>query len=230
MDFDLTPFFRKYEEILKTADRVFQRVKNEHADCVKCEIECSDCCQALFDLSLIEALYINHHFNQSFEGADRDQLLERANRADRKVYQLKQKAHRELDRGRPEAEILNDMAKERVRCPLLNEKNRCDLYRHRPITCRLYGIPTAINGKGHTCGLSGFREGRSYPTVSLDAIHKRLFKISLEVVPAIQSRYSRMADMLVPLSMALLTEYNETYLGVGNDGRSEAEAQGEDHD
>ena len=175
-------------------------------------------------------MYINHNFNQSFEGADRDQLLERANRADRKVYQLKQKAHRELDRGRPEAEIIDDMAKERVRCPLLNEKNRCDLYRHRPITCRLYGIPTAINGKGHTCGLSGFREGRSYPTVSLDAIHKRLFKISLEVVPAIQSRYSRMADMLVPLSMALLTEYNETYLGVGNDGRSEAEAQGEDHD
>jgi len=201
MDFDLTPFFKKYEELLITADSVFERVKKEHGDCVKCEIECSDCCHALFDLSLIEALYINHHFNQSFDGTDRDQLQERANRADRKVYQLKRKAYRELDRGRPEAEILNEVSKMRVRCPLLNEKNRCDLYRHRPVTCRLYGIPTAINGKGHTCGLSGFRKGRSYPTVSLDAIHKKLFEISLELVRAIRSRNTSTARSLFSLTL-----------------------------
>lgn len=230
LDLDLTPFFKKYEEILKTSEIAFERVKKEHPDCVKCKIECADCCHALFDLSLIEALYINHHFSKTFEGAQRDKLLERANRADRKIYQLKRKAHRELKRGRPEAEILNDMAKERVRCPLLNAKDRCELYAYRPTTCRLYGIPTSINGKGHTCGLSGFIAGRAYPTVNLDAVHKKLFDLSVELVQAIKSRYSKLGDMLVPLSMALLTEYNETYLGVCKDDRSEAEVKGEDHD
>jgi len=127
---------------------------------------------------------------------------------------LKRKAYKDLEAGKEEAEILQEMSELKVKCPLLNDQSKCDLYTHRPITCRLYGIPTSIAGEGHTCGLSGFLHGTAYPTVKLDIIQDKLFKISADLVAAIRSRYSKMGEMLVPLSMALLTEYDDTYLGI----------------
>lgn len=216
MTIDFTPFFKKYEELVAAANQVFEKVRNEFPSCVKCELGCSDCCHALFDLTLVEALYINHKFNEKYSDRpdDKAALIEKANSADRNVYRIKRAAYKRLDAGESEKAILEDIGKERVRCPLLNAKNECDLYDQRPITCRFYGIPTAINGKGHTCGKSDFKEGEHYPTVNLDIIHSRLYQLSDEIVKAIQSRHSRMGDLLVPLSMALLTVYDDEYLGI----------------
>jgi len=214
MGIDFTPFFKKYEELSAMADGVFERVKKGYPECVKCETHCSDCCHAVFDLSLIEALYINHHFKKKFEGKEKDGLIERANRADRDVYKIKKKAYKDLEAGKNEGEILTEMAKERVRCSLLNDEDECDLYEYRPITCRLYGIPTSIGSEVHTCGMSGFVAGQKYPTVKLEIIQGKLYEISAELVKAIRSKYIKLADMLVPLSMALLTDYNEEYLGI----------------
>jgi Fe-S-cluster containining protein len=217
---DLSVFFERYKKIVEAADKVFEQVKNNHSDCVKCKIECSDCCHALFDLSLVEALYISSKFREKFNGSESDQLLEKANKADRKIYKLKKDAYRDFKEGKDETAIFEKMAQERIRCPMLNESDQCDIYEYRPITCRLYGIPTAIGGKGHTCGLSGFAEGKSYPTVNLDSIHQALFNISSELVIDIGSKYSRLAEMVVPLSMALLTIYDEEYLGVDCDEKN----------
>jgi len=214
MAIDLRPFFEKYEALVKTVDGAFDQVKDRHPECVKCHEGCADCCYALFDLSLIEALYINHHFNRRFSGEQREALLEIANKADRQVYQIKRRAYKDLDAGRSEDDIIAEMSGERVRCPLLDDRDRCILYAHRPITCRFYGIPTAIGGKGRTCGLSGFAAGEKYPTVNLDAIHSQLYRLSEELVRHIESRYLRLAEVLVPLSMALLTEYNDEQLGI----------------
>ena len=115
---------------------------------------------------------------------------------------------------------------ERVRCPLLDEKKRCELYAFRPITCRLYGIPTSIAGKGHTCGLSGFKEGLAYPTVKLEKIQQRLYDLSSELVDSILSRHVKMAEILVPLSMALLTDYDENYLGISKEEASPRSEKG----
>lgn len=217
MPIDLKPYFDKYEALAQTAESVFEQVKQSHPDCVRCHEECSDCCHALFDLTLIEALYLNHRFNQRFDGAEREALLDKANRADRSTAKLKRKAFKALQAGQDEEQILSDLAAERVRCPLLNEKSLCDLYDHRPITCRLYGIPSSIGGKGRTCSLSGFEAGKPYPTVNIDAIHTRLQEISAELLRDIRSHNIKLADLLVPLSMALLTDYNETYLGIEPD-------------
>ena len=211
---NLEPFIKQYEVLLKTADDIFSKVKNEYPGEVKCKQGCADCCYALFDVTLIEALYIKHHFEKCFEGVEREKRVEVASRIDRRLYKLKRKANKDLEAGRKEADILQDLAGKKVQCPLLNTQNRCDLYEYRPITCRLYGIPTSIAGEGHTCGLSGFLKGVAYPTVKLDIIQNKLFELSAELVVSIQSRYSRMGEMLVPLSMALLTEYDDAYLGV----------------
>jgi hypothetical protein len=58
MDFDFTPYFKKYEALVSKSDEAFEHVRKAYAECVKCEEKCADCCYALFDLTLIEALYI----------------------------------------------------------------------------------------------------------------------------------------------------------------------------
>jgi Fe-S-cluster containining protein len=217
MDIDLKLYFEKYEALVAKADAAFERVKDAYGECVKCGQTCSDCCYALFDLTLIEALYIRHKFLETYRGAEKTALMEKANRADRRIYKLKRNAYNELQAGKNEGEILAEMALERVRCPLLNDAQLCDLYAYRPLTCRFYGIPTAIGGAGHTCGLSGFEPGEKYPTVNLDAVHAELQRISAELLRDIQSQNIKLADLLVPLSSAMVTDFDEIYLGVAEE-------------
>jgi len=229
IEFDFTPYFERYEALVKQVDQVFENMRSDYPECVTCSRGCCDCCFALFDLSFIEALYINHRFNQKYQGRPRALIIERANRADRETYRIKRQAHKAHETGANEAEILNMVAGQRVRCPLLNGQDSCDLYGFRPITCRLYGIPTAINGEGHTCGLTNFEKGRPYPTANLDAIHQHLYRLSSELIAELRSKYVQMADMLIPVSMALLTEYDATYLGLpGTD--EDAPPKDEDND
>jgi Fe-S-cluster containining protein len=217
MRIDLAPYFKKYEKIVATADAAFDRVRKAYADCVKCEEKCADCCFALFDLTLIESLYIHHKFKEKHKGAKKIELLEKANRADRRIYKIKRNAYQKIKNGKNEGEILAELAFERVRCPLLNEEELCDLYDYRPITCRFYGIPTAIGGCGHTCGKSGFNKGEKYPTVNLDAIYNQLQQISAELLRDIESKNVKLADLLVPLSSAMIADYDDVYLGIAEE-------------
>jgi Fe-S-cluster containining protein len=222
MDFDFSPYFKKYEQLVAAADKAFERVSNAFEECVKCRPSCADCCFALFDLTLIEALYINHKFNEMFKGGGRSEVLEKANRADRRIHRLKRNAFKSLQEGKDEAEVLAELSLERVRCPMLNEKDLCEMYDFRPITCRVYGIPFAIGDSGHTCGLSEFEPGNEYPTVNLSNITARLQEISAELLRDLKSRNIRLADLLVPLSMALITDYDDLYMGIGEPPAEEA--------
>jgi len=214
MNFDFTPFFKRYEAMSALAQNLFNRVGADHPSCINCQKGCDECCYALFDLSLIEAIYINHKFNRLFQGEQRKSIIERANRIDRQLYKLKKRAFKELNAGKDEQSILLDMAQTHIRCPLLSDERLCELYDYRPITCKLYGVPTAIGGAGYSCGKSNFSEGHQYPTINLDPIQKQLFEISTDLVSALKSKYIKMAELLVPVSMALLTDYDENYLGI----------------
>jgi Fe-S-cluster containining protein len=215
---ELDAVFKKYETLVDQVDDVFDRVRQQYPDCVACQPDCSDCCHALFDLSLVEALYINRQFLEKVIGQRKIEVLDEANVTDRRLYRLKRNAFKAVDTGeKTEEQVLLEMATERVRCPLLNKENRCDLYESRPITCRLYGVPTSFAGRGHTCGLSGFKEGESYPTVNLDTVHEKLHALSQEIVSLLKSSHAKMGDVLMPLSMALLTVFNEEYLGIRAD-------------
>jgi Fe-S-cluster containining protein len=216
MDFDFTPYFEKYEKLVAQADQVFERIKKEYPACVNCKKGCTDCCYALFDLTLIEALYLNQKFKAAF-GADAE-MMEKANKADRAIFRIKKRAYKEVqENNKDEVAVLYEMGRERIRCPLLNEREMCALYAFRPITCRLYGIPTAIQGLGHSCGKSGFSEGESYPMVNMDKIFQQLQAISAEIVADIKTPYTKMDDMLVPVSMALLTDYDDVFFGFAKD-------------
>ena len=214
MELDFTPYFEKYEAIVAEANALFHKFESEMGELVKCGKGCSDCCNALFDITLVEALYVNSKFNKSFKGMDRSRIMERADSADRTINKLKRKVFKASQAGQSTSEILLEVSRARVRCPLLSDDDLCEMYEFRPITCRLYGVPTSIGGKAHTCKLAGFEAGVKYPTVNMDIVLDRLLALGKELQEGIKSRYKEMGNMLVPLSMALITDFDDAYLGV----------------
>lgn len=212
---DFSKTFEKYEALVAQTDKVFAAMQEAHKDCVRCEIHCCDCCFAVFDLTLVESAYINYHFNRSLNRKDRRPILRRAEKADRKFYQIKNKLKKMyVHEDKSPEEVFLHLARERVQCPLLNDQELCDLYAMRPITCRVYGIPTSIGGTPHTCEKSGFKEGTSYPTVNLDNINDRLFELSKDLLKEIGSNNTKMHISLAPVSTVLMTAYDAEYFGI----------------
>ncbi|MDL2269225.1 YkgJ family cysteine cluster protein [Desulfosarcina sp. OttesenSCG-928-A07] len=217
----LSEILDRYERVVSQVDAIYESTRQQFPDCVTCKISCSDCCYALFDLSLVEAYYINEKFSSSLPEATKATILDAADRIDRDVYRLKRKAFKAVAAGeKTEDQVLFEMAAERLRCPLLNSDDQCYLYADRPITCRLYGIPTSIGGKGHTCGKSEFQEGVPYPTVNLDAVQNKLHELSADMVRLLNSSHQEMDRILMPVSMAVLTVFDDTYLGIRPDSAS----------
>jgi Fe-S-cluster containining protein len=212
---DFSQTFKKYEALVGEVDKIFKSMQEAHGDCVRCEVRCSDCCHAVFDVTLVEAVYINHYLNTSLSRKQQHPIIKRAETADRKYYQVKQKLQKMyVGEGKSPEEVLLQLANERVRCPLLNDDEECDMYEKRPITCRVYGIPTSIGGKPHTCEKSAFQEGTAYPTVNLDKMNDRLFALSKELLEEIGSKNVKIHMSLVPPSAALMTTYDEDYFVV----------------
>jgi Fe-S-cluster containining protein len=214
MALDLKEHFVKYEALVQMVDGIFDRVKNEYPKEVFCREKCSDCCYAIFDLTLIEALYLNDKFLNTFSGKAKNDLFEIADKTDRVLVKMKRKAYKEVKNGADQLEIVAKMSQERIRCPLLGEDNLCVMYEHRPITCRIYGIPTSTAGTSHICGRTNFKQGDAYPTLNMDKIYAQLQLLSVQLIKDINSEKIRMHEILIPVSMAMVTQFNEEYLGV----------------
>jgi len=212
---DFVNTFKKYEALVYKVEKSVRQIQESNPDCIRCTKHCSDCCYAVFELSLIESVYINVHFYSFLDKEKQGLVLERAERADRAYYKIKRKFQKMVfQEEKNEEEVFHLLAEERVRCPFLNEAALCDFYEYRPITCRAYGVPTAIQGTGHTCGKSGFKKGTLYPTINLDRINERLLKLSEELLTEIGSEDRQLQMRLLPVSTSLLSLYDEEFFGL----------------
>ena len=214
---DFKTHFAKYEALVSIIDGIFDKVRSEYPKEVFCREKCCDCCYAIFDVPIIEAVYLNHKFKEKFKGLEKSQLIDKAAKVDRALFKMKREAQKAVNEGKEELEVLARMSQERVRCPLLGEDNLCILYEHRPITCRLYGIPTSTAGKSHICGRTNFKQGGKYPTVNMDNLYGQLQLISAEMTAAINAGNVKTCELLIPVSMALITDFNAEFFGVKKD-------------
>ena len=196
-----TSLIRNYEFLADKADKAFQTIEQEHDTCVRCERHCSDCCHAVFGLFLIEAASLKQHFDQLDREIVKEALL-RCNESERALKRLEIKLQKYEDDPETQAYV---MAKERIPCPLLDENQDCILYPHRPITCRVYGIPTKIQGKAHVCGKGGFKKGETYPVFDLDGIYGSLFGLSNELLADAENGDPEKASLLISVARAIST-------------------------
>lgn len=219
----LNEIFSAYMELSLRADDLFEKVAGQFPAEVACSRGCSDCCHAMFDLSLVEAMALNRALSKKYSfGAERSFILEAASEADRKAVRLKRGYYQQAKQGATDAELMALASRDKIRCPLLGTDDSCLLYDHRPITCRLYGIPTAIHGEAHVCPKSGFQKGGAYPTVALDRIQDQLADLSRRLVKELGSRLKELHTVYVPVSMVLLTKYDDAYLGTGDKSGGDA--------
>jgi len=200
-----TPLLRNYELMVDQADRAFQKMKEEHGASIACELHCSECCHAVFGLFLIEAASLKQHFDQ-LDTQRKKEVLLRCNETERGLKRLEKKLELHAEDQEMQDSIL---ARERIRCPLLDDDRECVLYDHRPITCRVYGIPTKIQGRARVCGKAKFEEGVSYPIFDLDGVYRNLYVLSRELLNEAGGKDPEKAAFLISLPRAITATFDE---------------------
>ncbi|MGA7826166.1 MAG: YkgJ family cysteine cluster protein [Geobacteraceae bacterium] len=138
----LLPIVEKYSLLLKSVDLWFAGSAALAGTAVQCGKGCSSCCRGLFDITLLDA----YHLRQGIEALApviQKKVLSRMSSQIRSLrlawpeisppYIINILTEEELYRLMPEADP--------TPCPLLGENGLCLVYEHRPMTCRLHGIP-----------------------------------------------------------------------------------------
>jgi Fe-S-cluster containining protein len=197
--------FEKYKQLVAKGDAAFETIERDYGSCIKCKPQCSDCCHAIFGLFLIEAAYVQEHFYR-LDRKVRREILSNAEKYEKELQRVEERLQAHEDDPRMKSYALS---KERVRCPLLNEDDECIIYPHRPITCRVYGIPTAIQGQARVCGKAAFERGESYPTFNLDACYKELYQLSKELLVQMGQSDMEKASLLISVAKVLKTPLEE---------------------
>ena len=200
----LEDLFSKYTFLVRKADHLFHTIQEKYPLSVRCRVRCCDCCHAVFGVFPIEAAYINYHFNRLERRMRRD-ILRKAEKAETEI--LKAKETLKVFEDKPEMKVYG-LGKQRVRCPFLTSRKECVFYEKRPIICRIYGVPFSFTSDGkkekaHVCGMSGFEDKVSYPTVKLDKIYQELCQLSRELFAEAGSAHPMKSTLMIPLSRVL---------------------------
>jgi len=193
--------YQDYIDLTRKADIAFKKTALKIEDAFKCGSHCSECCHAVFGVFLIEACQIKNHFDM-LDRKIRHQALKRGEKADKALQKLSNK----FDQSNSDQQRDHSLfSKTRIRCPLLDNKNECIIYPFRPITCRVYGIPTIINGTAHVCGKSGFKRGVSYPAFNLDGSYEKLYQLSMEFLKISRKNDLQRASLMLSISKVIKT-------------------------
>ncbi len=201
--------FDPYDELIKEADRAFQEIKEKYPEYVKCKIQCSDCCHAIFGLFLIEAFFLKYDF-ENLDTETKKKALERAKQADKELENIQKRLEDFKDDPSMISYIL---ARGRVRCPLLSDDNKCILYPYRPIICRVYGVPILSRGNLRVCYKSGFKKGEKYTSYNLDKTNKELYSLSKELIKAAGVKDESRASLIISVSKAISTPMEKIATG-----------------
>jgi Fe-S-cluster containining protein len=131
-----------YQALLERIDRWFEATAEQHPGVIPCRSGCSACCHGPFDISVADALLLREGL-ALLPAADRALARERA----AELLELMQEMEpgweapfdvRTLGEARFDA-LTDALAAEP--CPLLDDAGRCQVYAHRPLVCRLVGLP-----------------------------------------------------------------------------------------
>jgi Fe-S-cluster containining protein len=155
----------RYRRLLGRADAWFEQATTAHAGEVRCRRSCTLCCHGLFHVSPLDAAWIAEGARSAPSGV-RGILAGNARRA------LEAVARVAPDWGRPWSveeigerrfdEICEALSDEP--CPALAGDGACLVYQHRPLICRLHGIPIYDPGArawlGGECELNFAPDGR----------------------------------------------------------------------
>lgn len=138
----MNDLLERYGELLQEVDRWFSNCIARHGDLIACSKGCSACCRGLFDITILDALYLRSGIDALPEAVRQSLRLKAADRlAPLTALNLSFAEPWILNRI-PEEDWEELMPEEdETPCLLLAEDGTCLVYGQRPMTCRLNGIP-----------------------------------------------------------------------------------------
>lgn len=132
----------RYGKLLQEVDDWFNRCMQRHGDRIACGRGCSACCRGLFDITLLDALYLRSgvdalpaavQHSLRLNALDRLSALTACNPSFVEPWTLNHIPEEEWEELMPE--------EDETPCLLLAADGSCLVYEQRPMTCRLNGIP-----------------------------------------------------------------------------------------
>ncbi len=145
----MNDILERYGVLLQEVDGWFAGCVERHSGQIACQHGCSQCCRGLFDITLLDALYLKRGIDELPADVLEAVQIKSAGRLDALSQQWHEFLRPWTLNHIPE-EIWDEIMPEEdeTPCPLLSEQGACLMYEHRPMTCRLNGIPMIdVNGE-----------------------------------------------------------------------------------
>jgi Fe-S-cluster containining protein len=117
-------------------DEWFAKVRSKYAAHMQCGKGCTACCHGLFDITLADAVEVARGF-QKLPADVQQRVRSRALELDAAIAASGETLFDEDD---PRIDRIVDGANNPP-CPCLGDAGECLIYEHRPMACRLEGVP-----------------------------------------------------------------------------------------
>jgi len=187
-----------YKELLAKVDAWYRSVQESHPAEVPCTKGCRDCCIGLFDVSLADRDLLREGLAAA-DPAVRKDIEARAAALLSRLREITPELGDTLDGWSPdEIDDLCDAAGD-VECPVLGREGECRLYAHRPLTCRMSGVPVV-----NLAGEPVFPEGCAKCTLKpKDAPRLDCDRLSRQERKILKARYPHQSGVTLFIAQAV---------------------------
>lgn len=136
------PVALRYQEMLERLDRWFADTAKRHPGVIPCRAGCSACCHGPFDISAADTLLLKEGMAALSRG-NQDGIRVAGERLLQEIVKQAPDWKAPYDIADLGEERFDGIAESLANapCPMLDEKGCCMVYQHRPLVCRLIGLP-----------------------------------------------------------------------------------------
>lgn len=210
---DLGPFFAEYESVAREIDQLHRAVGLGRPEgLASCGDDTDGCCGNFLMLQLIEATYLHYQASKYLVREDRQAAIARAAVMHR-IYcrGAAQLSDQELlFCPLPEGKAPTEQAQEVYRCPLSVER-KCIVYPHRPLACRLFGLPVLADGSLNFGELGPLPSACEETGKNLVTLKATLARISRQLFFALNSTFMEKESFIFPLTHVVSGKFVQDY-------------------
>ena len=136
---------RRDTELLHTVDHWLERANQRGGEHIACRRGCAQCCMGAFAIDRLDAIRLQRGLSELAErdAARAQRILQRAAESLERIAEFfPGNSKREFSTARPKPRSSSRTSRNDEPCPALDPATlTCDLYAHRPMTCRVFGPP-----------------------------------------------------------------------------------------
>lgn len=138
----MEPLVAQYQQLIERLDRWFAEVRERQPGVIPCRTGCTTCCHGPFDISHGDMRLLREGL-ALLDPVARDQARTRATAVLEEIRALEPRWTAPYDLRDIDEERFDEVSEQlsALPCPLLGESGGCMVYAHRPMVCRLIGLP-----------------------------------------------------------------------------------------